>query len=304
MTNRLSKDKLLYLLYEAEIKWRWWQKHEGSNWSKRLKRVFRYRLGYLLFLISKNLPMNFTGKAFFRDDIKAILPEHFYWFFLGVPPDDSEIYLARYLIKHLKRNDILIDVGAHLGFFTLLGSNLIKDSGMVYAFEPTPHIFDLLIKNTVDKPNIRVNNIALSDIIGEIEFFMDKKNSLGNSIIKVYSSNFDKKLVRTVTLDSYCRKYDIHPTFIKIDVEGGEERVIRGARQILKAQNLVIVIEFWRENNKSHKNAAEILLNMGYKPYRINVDGEEENICVTSGEDLEELIPLNKFYDNFLFRRN
>ncbi len=144
--------------------------------------------------------------------------------------------------------DIGANIGNHSNFFSNLGSK-------GWAFEPSKRNFELLKKNV---PNFNLYNLALSDIIGT-ERFVSYEDSCGNSNLV---SNFDNKTQSWGKKETYEEvKVDLldsfnidSPTFIKIDVEGAELKVLYGAIETIKKFRPVICIELHTDENL--KNAG------------------------------------------------
>ena len=149
--------------------------------------------------------------------------------------------------KFLLSGMTAIDIGAHIGYFTILMAKIVGNTGKVYAFDPEPKNFKLLSENlNLNRvTNVKLVNAALSDKEGRTDLFLDDKN-LGNpSFAKenIPSGSLSAGIgVHTLTLDSYMdgRKAD----FIKIDVQGAEGLIFSGAKKLLSG-NLRILMEFW-----------------------------------------------------------
>lgn len=140
------------------------------------------------------------------------------------------------------------DVGAHHGYFTLILSRLVGPEGRVYAFEPESAVYALL------EETIRINGLtnvtpvraALGDKTGMMNLFLDSAN-FGNASFA--SDNIPAQdrtgecEVSVITLDEYLqgRKLDV----VKIDVQGGEGRALRGARETILRWKPAIFTEFW-----------------------------------------------------------
>lgn len=149
----------------------------------------------------------------------------------------------------------VLDVGAHVGYYSRLFSDLVGTEGRIWAFEPDPETYKLLAQN-VHLP--RYQNIipvqkAVSDTIGLLEFFVmtsSGAHSLYNvTAQKSYDQRFmvrEKITVESITIDDFLAGQgnpDIH--FIKIDIEGGEPRAFIGMRKtISRAKYLTILVEF------------------------------------------------------------
>ncbi len=282
---------------------------------KVVRRLLKFKYKYLKYLFSvmtkSFLPL--SVKTFWGDIFYCSLPHSIDTYITGLLPHPAELKLTLYLIKHLAKNCIFFDVGAHYGFYTLLAKRLIKE-GEVHSFEPSPHTFNILKKNVVNKSGIVLNNLALYNKRGEILFYeMPPKSSSGSTVDVRLSRrilDIDKLKYRGVqvpafTLDEYCKSNHILPDFIKIDVEGAEQYVIEGAIDILTSHNLTLSLEILKSPlpNESHLRAVEILYSLGYKSYFIKENGELE---------LKEKLSLiksllrnnnNENFDNFIFKK-
>lgn len=302
--NEDKRKLLLNRFTEVEKDWMRWQQNAGPYWNKRLKRAFFFPYKYSILLLSRVFPFKLTMHTFWGEKMIGLMPEY-HWMVFKTLPEDGEIALTRFLLKHLQPKEIFFDIGANCGFYTMLASFLLGDTGNVHSFEPTPNIFLLLKKNTIHKHNIFLNNSALSDMVGTIDFFTNPVCSSLNSVFNYDPSIQKKILVKTTTIDEYCRARKITPTFLKIDVERGEENVIRGAKNTLSSFEPTIAMEIWRRNNEPHIRAANMLMSMKYLPYRINLEGELESLTRDiDGRDLSLLISPKYEADNFIFIKN
>lgn len=124
------------------------------------------------------------------------------------------------------------DIGAHFGQYTLIGAAAVRPAGTVHAFEPGPEQMSYLKHNVAlnQLDNVVLNQIALGDRIGEIEFSIGPKVNLGSSRI---GATWDKTIkVEMTTLDAYCDTHDLSKIdVVKLDVEGAEMLVLEGARK-------------------------------------------------------------------------
>lgn len=160
-----------------------------------------------------------------------------------------------------------IDVGANIGFMTAYFGSKWKT---VTAFEPTPTIFKCL-KENCKKQNIILQNLAVSDVEGELLFAINGKSEINQVISdkKYLKKHWSSLTVPSITLDSLnIKNVDI----IKIDVEGHELSVIKGAEQLIKKNKPLIVIEISFENkildkeiSYNHSYALNLLESWGYK---------------------------------------
>ncbi len=134
-----------------------------------------------------------------------------------------------------------VDVGANLGYFTLLLADLVGTSGQVHAFEPNPAILARLRRSVAVNGfagRTLVHDTALSDAEGEACLVVPPGEPKNGHLSAPCNHGI---IVRRRRLDSY----DVVPDFIKIDVEGAEEAVWRGMTRILAAPRpLTIFIEY------------------------------------------------------------
>ena len=133
----------------------------------------------------------------------------------------------------------VFDVGAHIGLVSLPMSSVLGDGGKVYAFEPADanrnFLLDHIAKNQAK--NIEVNGCLVGDNDrNRVQFFELASASGVNSV--VVPSNDNAYIVThksQITLDTFCAERSLKPEVIKIDVEGSELSVLRGAHQTLEA---------------------------------------------------------------------
>ncbi|HEY4326116.1 MAG TPA: FkbM family methyltransferase [Mucilaginibacter sp.] len=127
----------------------------------------------------------------------------------------------------IKKNHLVIDIGAHIGAYSLKLSRQLTD-GLVYAFEPCLDTFTYLEKNVVSNniKNINIIRVALSDHVGETKLYYDHRNgSWGHSIVKNFSSNGE--MVQTDTLSNFFKTNSIRKCdFMKFNCEGAEFKIL------------------------------------------------------------------------------
>jgi FkbM family methyltransferase len=179
------------------------------------------------------------------------------------------------LVKNeIKNGYRILDIGANIGYYTLIIADLIGKNGLVYAFEPEPKNFKLLEKNIQinNLKNVVLYNKAASNFNGYIDFYINKTTEGGHSIYKSANSEDRPIQVEAIKLDD-CITDKID--FVKIDVEGAEGEVLLGMQNILKNnQKIKLIIEFHpRSLNKSSFNAnqyLDLLVMLGFKLYNVN----------------------------------
>lgn len=151
----------------------------------------------------------------------------------------------------VKPNDTVIDCGANIGLHSFELSKLVGEGGDVYAFEAIPPIFDCLNRTVDEKEllNITTNNYGLYSEDGMDLIF--KSDLSGRSGMyrkgKVFEHTFT---VKSITLDTYFKDYHRPIKFIKIDVEGAEFEVLKGATDLINKHKPSIIVEVWKSPKK------------------------------------------------------
>lgn len=178
--------------------------------------------------------------------------------------------LQRILLHHLSPDQACYDVGAHIGYLSLIMSKCVGDRGKVYAFEPHPGSFERLAvhvreNNAVSVEPVRaaVSNrpgrrkIRMPEGLDPREFRLNRQGG-GSAVGKTIP-------VRCVTLDGWFRSHPMHPpALIKIDVEGAEGAVLQGAKQLLQRVRPIILCEI-----HGHDCGREVWNRLTAQRYRI-----------------------------------
>jgi len=177
--------------------------------------------------------------------------------------------------KHVKKGSNVIDIGANIGYFTLILAKLVGPTGKVFAFEPDPRNISLLKKNIeINKyENVTIIPKAVSNVNGKCTLYTSQDSFGQNRIYepkKTRNQEFIPIEAETISLDDFIKNQDIIDaiSFVKIDVEGAEKLVLDSMKDILKnsdrikifseidlarlndaGSNYNEVIEFLYENN-------------------------------------------------------
>ena len=249
-------------------------------------------------------------KTFFDKDLFVTLPASTDIFLTGGKSHPSELRLTKFMLNHLRHGDCFIDVGAHVGYFTLLASEIVGPNGKVISFEPSNNIFTLLKRNTNSSANIQLYNNAVSDVEQTIEFYefpikYSEYNALDIDQYKGYNwfQKFKPVAIRlnAVTLDSVIEREAVSPAMIKIDVEGAEFKVLLGGGKFLNIFDGYIIMEYLLSDrgNAGHRRAVEYLLSKEYESYSIMSNGAIEKI-----PSVEDYMTGNRMEsDNIVFKR-
>ena len=145
---------------------------------------------------------------------------------------DHDQNLLPHILKHISEGDTVVDAGAFIGDHTVAYFKAVGDMGMVHAFEPNAITFECLVHNV--SPDVICHWNALGDTIGKVPISGNNGNS-GGCYIGEHMKVCD---ARMVPLD----KFRIAPDFIKIDVEGSELKLLKGAeRTIMKCRPKMVI---------------------------------------------------------------
>lgn len=264
----------------------------ASKFRRMLTNPFKYFRAILfreLIYKKQKREKEIIAETFFGVKMHLLLPSSTDIYLTGGKSHDSEIRLAKFLINHLKSGDILIDVGAHYGYFTLLAAELVGHNGAVYSFEASPETYNIFNRNTAHIAYIKGYNLAVSDEISELKFYefpnlYSENNTLDIELFqneKWFSEYKPKEIdIKSVILDDFIPIEQVNPKIIKIDVEGAEYKVINGLRNYLSKNAPIIVMEYLSDikRNKQHREAEKILDSLGYTPFIIDNIGNIKQI--------------------------
>jgi len=154
---------------------------------------------------------------------------------------EYEPHVTNILKSHLKSDDVMVDIGANIGYHTLMAASITDKTGKIIAFEPSTDNCRLL-KQSAEKnnfTNIIIHQKAVTDKKQVVGFRMDDSNGA----ISTVSASSCPMQVESVFLDDVL-KNEPRIDVIKIDTEGAEGLVIRGARNIITRHHPAIITEF------------------------------------------------------------
>jgi FkbM family methyltransferase len=176
--------------------------------------------------------------------------------------------------KLLRQGDVVVDVGANIGYFSLLFSQCVGSKGHVYSYEPVPQLASALQKNAeLNKfKQISLSKLALSDHDGKAQFYVGPVDNSGLSSLRQPRNSsivLDVDLARFDEIFSHAEDVAL----IKIDVEGAELAVLRGMEGYLRNKRPNILVEvtnkFLNEMGDSEQSLLAYLKNLGYHCYVI-----------------------------------
>jgi FkbM family methyltransferase len=185
--------------------------------------------------------------------------------------------------EYIKEGTVFVDIGANIGYYSLLAARRVGQAGKVYAFEPEPENYAMLVKNMEFNcyRNIVAVRKAVSNRNGVAEFLIDAvyptQHRLHNSKDKKDTIEVD-----VITLDNFFKDKGHKIDLIKMDIEGAEMFALEGMQKILNEnENLVIVSEFnprlLKKLGVRPEDYLQKLAENGFNIYKI--DEQNQAIC-------------------------
>jgi FkbM family methyltransferase len=168
----------------------------------------------------------------------------------------NEIPVQKALARYLKTGDVFYDIGANIGFFTVIGARLVGPTGHIYAFEPVPEIAAGIRRNANinNLGNVTVFEKAVSNTSGKSELLLTSHPGgakLSTAGTPLNSAPIGVITVDIVSIDDLVSANSlIPPAVVKVDVEGSELDVFRGMSQTLQQFKPVVIYEIDHKNKE------------------------------------------------------
>jgi len=186
----------------------------------------------------------------------------------GVVYGSWEPEVSAIVKKSVQKGMTALDVGGHIGYYTLLLARLVGPDGRVFSFEPSPDNFEFLEKN------VRINALAHVSLSRKALFSRAgtftmtipdaATNSGGASIVHAVGSA--SIAIETMTLDSFCEGNAAQPAFVKMDVEGAEYDVLIGGEKTIRTNRPKMLIELHHfDGNIGGHPVPALLKSWGYE---------------------------------------
>ncbi|MFC7221457.1 FkbM family methyltransferase [Streptomyces polyrhachis] len=217
--------------------------------------------------------------ARFELDTQDLIQRYLYLFGVWEP------HMAHWLKSRLRPGDVLVDVGANIGEFSILGSQLVGSREQVVAIEASPTFHRRLLQNAAlnDCVNIRAVNVAVSEQRQKLTFVLASSQNMGANSIVPYEGSVESTFeIEALPLAEILKPDEVAKArVIKIDVEGAEGSVIRGLVTLLDVlpQDVEIAVEVTPERmvklGDSVEELTAIMERHGFHPYRLPTDYTE-----------------------------
>ena len=192
----------------------------------------------------------------FKSKIVKLNDNLYYYngYYLPVNQFDSSVFYSKYAIDELTtldsvRNKDIIDAGGYVGDTALLFSSYTDKS--IHVFEASPSNMDII------RETIRLNQLenivpvskALGEKSGTATFSLGERNSC-NSLVERPGYNYPNHIeVPVITLDDYVRENNLEVGLIKVDIEGGEQLLLKGAVETIRTQHPILLISIYHSAN-------------------------------------------------------
>ena len=184
-------------------------------------------------------------------------------------------------VKHfqdsIKPGDTVLDIGAHIGYYTLMAAKRVGSKGKVYAFEPNKDNCALLTQNIKLNgfKNVVLVSKAVSKSSGKVRFFLSNVSTGMHSLVDIDNNSENSIEIEAVSLNDFFGKKIPTVAVIKMDIEGGEYTALEGMDRLLKKnKHMTILTEFSPYSiikaEKSPRGFLYLLMSYGFKLYSID----------------------------------
>lgn len=193
--------------------------------------------------------------------------------------------MDRLLKLLIDKSNTFIDIGANVGFISLLASSIqIKKNGFasVHSFEPDPNVYQWLKANSELNPNLNlhINPLAVGANVGSGDLTISARSGWSTMAREpvggfAFLPKAGKVTVPIISIDRYCLENDVKPSIIKIDVEGLEADVLHGAKNIIQSYRPYLIMEInplrLAAANTSGVQLLSILVDHNYRIFHIDL---------------------------------
>jgi len=216
--------------------------------------------------------------------------------------------------KYLHGDMTLVDIGANMGLYTAVSMHHLDAGGRIVAFEPFPQTYEILQKNVAANqnsgracPRVDTFNLAATPEPSRMDLRLNPENRADN---RLYHGTYHGKVEQWDTLPVEGRPVDDvldelgieEVNFVKIDIQGYEQKAISGFQKTLaRSQNVILLSEFWpkglQESGGSPHEYLQMLGNLGFKLHVLNEKPHGTFTPLTDDEALIASLPGRKYAD-------
>lgn len=213
-----------------------------TNAVARIFRSFIWRIGRNVFL--RDRKVNVSGVRLYVNPDDSVVSRKFFVRRSWEPLEVQEIR------KRVSIGSVCIDIGAHIGFYSLVLADAVGEYGTVVAFEPSQENFAYLLRNCSEHSNIICENIALSNTPGQIKLFVSDKHKGDHRIYQPLDEAPRRvESIKSTTLSDYIETHSIPPediSIVKIDTQGAEPYILEGMKAVIeRMKRATFFVEFW-----------------------------------------------------------
>lgn len=209
------------------------------------------------------------------------------------------------LNKYIQKNNTVLDIGANIGFYASIISEIVGSNGKVYCFEPDNTNYNYLQKSTSGLNNVKAINIAVGKKKEKIKIYTSKEINVDHRTYK--PEEYDKEIeIDCISIDEYLiegTKVD----FIKIDIQGYEIEAFKGmTKTITNNPNVKIISEFWpyglRQAGKSLTEFHKLLKGFEFIVYLM----QNNSLIELSEEKVDKMaqLPKENYFNIFLTKKH
>jgi len=204
--------------------------------------------------------------------------------------DSFEGETIRVFLRLLEHTHTFLDVGANTGIYSLIAA-VDNPTRRVYAFEPVPRVFECLKRNVALNrvSNLYVDCSAVTDYDGEITLYVPTTILFPTSAstLRGWREGCEAIAVQAVTVDAFVATHAVPKVdLMKIDTEGTEPMVLKGATDTLEDEPMIICEVI---HGKTERSLHTLLDDRGYRYFRIAREGLVQQECITGAEIYKDL---------------
>ncbi|ABA57260.1 Methyltransferase FkbM [Nitrosococcus oceani ATCC 19707] len=249
--------------------------------NKRLRGEVRKLLDTRTFYLGNNTALTFLANGsklyVFTDDV-GIAPHI-------ISTGRWEPHITRVFTSLIKKGDTVLDIGANLGYFSVIAAPLVGEQGRIMAFEANPKLSALLEKSFMVNGMFRngkaqLFNKGVMDREGEMVFCFPPNQMGGGSFFvpekKAKNDGMDEITVPVVALDEFLGS-DFTADVVKMDIEGSEPLALKGMSQLIRrSKNIKIIIEYSPNRFKKHMSLdglIDMVESFGFNIFNLENNG-------------------------------